>query len=65
MAGDPRRVSLMLVISAVVVTFFTFLIWSRTIDVGDLTTMLTRFLLLTVFADIALAAFFYFRVGRR
>jgi hypothetical protein len=55
----------MLVISAAVVTFVTVLIWSRTIDIGDMTTTLVQVLLLTVFADIALAAFFYFRVGRR
>ena len=65
MAADPRRVSLMLVVSAALVTVVTFLIWSRTLDIGDMTTTLVPLLLLTVVADIALAAFFYFRVGRR
>ena len=65
MAGDPRRVSLLLVVSALMVTAFMFLIWSRTIDMGDLTGTLLTILLLTVVADIAMAAFFLFRANRR
>lgn len=65
MAGDPRRVSLLLVVSALIVTAFMFLIWSRAIDMGDLTSTLLTVLLLTVVADIAMAAFFFFRANRR
>ena len=65
MAGDARRVSLILVVSAVVVTFVTLLIWNRTIDIGDMTEAVVSLLLLTVAMDIAMAAYFHFRVSRR
>ena len=58
---QSHRIAFGLCVSALILAVIDWLIWSRTIDMGDLTGPLTGVMLLAIVVDIGMAAYFFFR----